>query len=347
MKKTMLSLLSLVAVFGSIFAIPSTTEAGGGPHIKLTSSTGSWNMVEGSTMTVTATAYPVQANIKSMSIYIDFIRVAKCNNQNTCSYQINNQTLGKHSLFVSAIDTDSNYYYINGSYYPPQYFTVTARETAAPTVSIAQKGIAYTNTTSTNGVYISAQAKGTNLKILKITRSDDSNKSVSTSCERMKNLCALGIYPTFDKSEAGKVYYYYAVATDASGHVQYSEKITVKVVLKPASQENTINAPVNTLNPSIIYPNSISADKAFTLRGDAKNTKGIWGIEVRALPSWTTTPIKQRCILNGKPTAASCSMNVDALRGHSGETIKVWSIYWDATTGMGYSSPMQVLTLTR
>lgn len=347
MKKIMISLLSLVAVLGAALALPNTTEAGGGPHIKLTSSNGSWNMLEGDTMTVTATAYPVQANIKSMSIYIDFIRVAKCNNQNTCSYKISNQTLGKHSLFVSAIDTDSNYYYINGNYYPSQYFTVTARETAAPTVTLTQKGTSYTNTTSTNGVYISAQAKGTNLKTLKITRSDDSNKTVSTSCERMKNLCVLGIYPTFDKSEAGKTYYYYAVATDASGHVQYSEKMAIKVILNPTKEQNVVQTPSNTLNPSIIYPNSISADKAFTLRGDAKNTKGIWGIEVRALPSWTTTPIKQRCILNGKPTTASCSMNVDALRGHSGDTIKVWSIYWDATTGMGYSSPMQILTITK
>ncbi len=225
--------------------------------------------------------------------------------------------------------------------------TAEANQTLSE-VTLKANGEARLGSNGTQNFSLDARARGTNLKTLKITRSDDTRKTVSVSCERMQKLCALRIYPSFTSSDSGKTYVYEAVATDANGNIKYSEKVSIKV---PTNTSGTTVPPstVSPLKPTVtVVPNvsEITTVQKLTIKGNATNSNGVWGVEVRALPSWSTTALKNRCILSGKPTTGACELELPAFEGRAGQTVKVWTIYWDAKTGLGYSSEMKTIRIT-
>ncbi len=347
MKKFLVGISSVIALIGSFFAVVSPVQAGGGPHIVLSSSSGSWDIIQGQNMVVSAKVYPETAKIAHIYFYSDNTLIKTCYAINNCSATIVNPSVGKHSLFVFAVDSTGNYYYLNGSYV--QSFNVITQASIIPTANLKSVGTAYVTNTSTAGIFIQAQAKGEQLKTLTITRSDDSSKTISTSCAKTQSLCTLNIYPTFASNEIGKTYLYEAVVTDAAGHKVASNKIKATVVAapKPASTVSNTPSPVQSgLNPVLAAtPSTLGVNQTFNLNGTATNANGVWGVEVRALPSWSNVALRNRCILSNKPTTGSCSMNIGSFAGHVGQSVKVWVIYWDARTGLGYSSEMRTITL--
>lgn len=347
MKKIFLAIASTLAVLGAIFSFSNAVQAGGGPYIALTSKTASWTLTAGQDLTVSAKVYPETAKIAHIYFYSDSTLVQTCTATNNCSATVVNPKLGKHTLFVFAVDSTGNYYYLNGSY--TQSFTVVAPEVTIPTVTLTQTGIAYANTVGTAGVFIEAKAHGVNLTNLKITRLDSDAYYASTKCLNQKTDCKIGEYPTFTKSEVGNTYFYQAIVTDYAGHIVKSKIIPVKVVAKVAPAPTPVTStPHVGLNPVLAAtPATLGVNQTFNLSGTATNANGVWGVEVRALPSWTNTALRNRCILSNKPTTGSCSMNVGSFAGHVGQTVKVWVIYWDAKTGLGYSSEMRTITLTK
>jgi hypothetical protein len=348
MKKILIGIASTLALLGAIFSFSNAAQAGGGPYIALSSQSGSWNVTAGENLVVTAKVYPEAAKITQIYFYSDNMLVQTCTAMNSCSATIKNPKIGNHSLFVFAVDSSFNYYYLNGAY--TQKFTVVSPPVATlPTVSLVQTGTAYANTTGTAGVLLQAKAHGTNLSKLQITRLGSDAHTVSTLCINQKTDCTIGEYPAFKTSEIGNVYFYVASVTDAAGHTAYTALLSVKVVAKPAPTPTPVTTtPRVGLNPVLAAtPATLGVNQTFTVNGTATNNNGVWGVEVRALPSWTNTALRNRCILNNKPTTGSCSLNIGSFAGHIGQSVKVWVIYWDAKTGLGYSSEMRTIRITQ
>jgi len=347
MKKILLSMLGVAAFIGLVFAFSNTVEAGGGPHLTITNSNGSWEVREGSRYTFTVNALPVTADMQIIYLYVDGDIVKRCSNTRTCSNTISSVERGTHNIYAVGYDYSGRIYYLNTTNRMQQFTGRSEASSQVSSVTLTRRGEARVGTRGTAGVFLEARARGTNLSTIKITRTDDSRKSVSVSCERMQKVCALGIYPTFTTSDAGKTYVYEAIATDSSGNVKYSQRLSVQVLNANGSTATT------TPNPSGIKPtvtlvpavSTLDEDQKVTVRGNASNRNGIWGMEVRALPSWTNTPITKRCILNNEPTTGSCSMDIGPFDGHDGDSVKVWTIYWDAETGIGYSSEQKTLRI--
>lgn len=337
----------LLTLAMGVFVFSPSVEASGGPHLALTNSENSWQVKEGISYTFKVSALPTTANMQVIYMYLNGEYVNSCVNTTTCSYTIASTKKGEYKIYAVGYDYRGQVYNLTtGS--QTQTLFVKANETPSISeVTLKANGEARIENQGTKNFSLDAKAKGTNLKTLKITREDDTRKTVSASCERMQKLCAVRIYPNFTSSDAGKTYVYQAVATDANGNVKYSEKVSIKV---PTTISGTITPPstVSPLKPTVsITPNvsEISPTQKLTLRGNATNSNGVWGVEVRALPSWSKTALKNRCILSGKPTTGSCELEIGAFEGRSGQTVKVWTIYWDAKTGLGYSSEMKTITL--
>lgn len=346
MKKILLAIASTLAIFGAIFSFSTAAQAGGGPYIALFSDTGSWTITAGENLALRAKVYPEAAKITHIYFYMDNTLVQTCTGMNSCSATITNPKIGEHTLFIFAVDSSFNYYYLNGSY--TQKFTVVS-PVILPSVSLVQSGTAYANTTGTVGVLLQAKAHGTNLTSLKITRLDSDAHTVSTLCINQKTDCTIGEYPTFKTEEIGNTYFYLATVTDAAGHKVSTKLIPVKVVAKPAPTPSPVTpTPQLGLNPVLgATPATLGVNQTFNLNGKATNANGVWGVEVRALPSWSNVALRNRCILANKPTTGSCSMNIGSFAGHIGQTVKVWAIYWDAKTGLGYSSEMRTIRITQ
>lgn len=279
-----------------------------------------------------------------------YINHTSCNLQKTCSYRITpsftSSDVGK-TFYYSADLLDETEYRTRTNVIS---FTVQAKPNSiAPTVEIKSKGTAYVNTSGQNGVYIQAIARGTNLSTIKIIRTDSTGHTVTNPCTNMRTTCAMGIYPTFTAEQAGKTYAYQAIITDSAGRTSVSEVLTVRVVAKNTPTPTaTPSLPQGNLNPVLgTVPSTLGVNQTATISGTATNAHGVWGVEVRALPSWSNVALKNRCILNNKPTTGSCSLNIGSFAGHVGQTVKVWVIYWDARTGLGYTSEMRTITLTK
>ncbi len=341
MKKLFLSIASTLAVLGAIFALSTAAKAGGSPYIALSSQNGSWTVTSPQDLTVSATVFPTTAKITHIYIYSDSGLIQTCTATRQCTATIAHPTIGDHSLFVFAVDSSNAYYYLNGSY--TQKFTVVPAESSLPTVTLTQTGTAYADS-GTGLLLLRAKANGTQLTSLLIHRLDDpKNQVASTQCINQHSDCTIGWYPKFTSEQIGKTYTFQAVVKDAKGHTVTSSNVKITVVAR-----NTPTPQPTGLNPVLgATPSTLAVNQTLTLSGTATNANGVWGVEVRALPSWTNVALRNRCILGNKPTTGSCSMNIGSFAGHVGQSVKVWVIYWDAKTGLGYSSEMQTITLTK
>ncbi len=345
MQKIFSGIVGLVTLAMGAFIFSPSVEAAGGPHLALTNSENSWEVREGIAYTFKVSALPTTANMQVIYMYLNGDYVNSCTNTLTCSYTIASTKKGDHKIYAVGYDYRGQAYSINTAS-QTQSLSVKANDTASISeVTLKANGEARIGSRGTENFSLDAKARGTNLKTLKITREDDTRKTVSASCARMQTLCALRIYPSFTSSDVGKTYVYQAVGTDANGNVKYSEKITIKVgnavSVSPAPTISTFK-PTVTVTPNV---SEMSPNQKLTIRGNASNSNGIWGVEVRALPSWSNTALKNRCILSGKPTTGSCSLDIGTFEGRSGQTVKVWTIYWDAKTGLGYSSEMKTIRI--
>ena len=169
-----------------------------------------------------------------------------------------------------------------------------------------------------------------------------------TTCSYTIKTPSIGKHTISAKAEDSSNRQYY-VNKDSS----FTQTFTVKakkVTPVPTPVKPTPTPAVVNLNPSVtVTPNqvTIKATDSLTVRGDVNNNNGIWGIEVRALPSWSNVAITNRCILGAHPKTGTCSMNTGSFVGHAGQSVKVWTIYWDAKTGYGYASPMKTITIAK
>ncbi len=134
-----------------------------------------------------------------------------------------------------------------------------------------------------------------------------------------------------------------AEAIDAAGQITYSPIYQVKNV--------SSNPPSQTAPTVSVWTNgnvtSLSEDKALVVYGEAKSSNGVWGVEVRAQPSWNSDPIVRRCIMSNKNvTTGACNLSIGPFKGHANGTVKVWTIAWDSKTGMGGSSETKTIQIT-
>lgn len=348
MQKIISGIVGFATLAMGIFVFSPSVEAGGGPHLALTNSENSWEVKEGISYTFKVNALPTTANMQIIYLYLNGEFVNSCANTLTCSYTIASTKKGEHKIYAVGYDARGQVYSINTSNQTQSLFVKSSETVNISEVTLKANGEARIGSNGTQNFSLEARARGTNLKTLKITRSDDTRKTVSVSCERMQKLCALRIYPSFTTSDSGKTYVYEAVATDANGTIKYSEKVSIKV---PTNTSGTTVPPstVSPIKPTVtVVPNisEITPAQKLTVKGNATNSNGVWGVEVRALPSWSTTALKNRCILSGKPTTGACELELPAFEGRAGQTVKVWTIYWDAKTGLGYSSEMKTIRIT-
>lgn len=347
MKKILFYTATCIAFLALLATASNTAKASTNEYITLTNSKNSWTLVEGTTTTLQMDVHPTNAKITNLYLFLDNKLISRCQGKVHCSYTLTVPKIGKHTLYVYALDSQNHFYFVNGKMDFYQNLVSIAKDNTIPTITLTQKGTAYTETTSTNGIYIQAIARGTNLDTIKIIQTDSTGKTMTNSCANMRSVCSIGIYPTFSADQAGKTYTYKAVITDAAGHSVVSELLTVHVLAK--TNQNTVT-PVasHSLQPTLgTTPTTLGVNQSSTVNGTATNANGVWGVEVRALPSWSNTAITKRCILANKPTTGSCSMNIGSFAGHIGQSVKVWVIYWDAKTGLGYSSEMRTITLTK
>ncbi len=143
---------------------------------------------------------------------------------------------------------------------------------------------------------------------------------------------------------AGKNFSVWAEVTDAAGQQTVSRKYNFKVV--PATSTPTRTSPVvQTTLPNNVT--SLAEDKSIIVSGKATSPTGVWGVEVRAQPSWTNEPIVRRCIMSSKTiSVGTCDMNLGPFRGRANGTVKVWTIAWDGQSGMGGSSETKTIKIT-
>lgn len=348
MQKIISGIAGLATLAMGIFVFSPTVQASGSPHLTLTNSENSWEVKEGIAYTFRVNALPTTSTMQVLYLYLNGEFVNSCSNTLTCSYTIASTKKGEHKISAIGYDYRGGAYSLNTPN-QIQILTVKTTETAKISeVTLKSNGEARLGSNGTQNFSLDARARGTNLKTLKITRSDDTRKTVSVSCEKMNTLCALRIYPSFTSSDSGKTYVYEAVATDANGNIKYSEKVSIKVPTTASGTNTPPTSIVSPLKPTVtVVPNvsEITPTQKLTIKGNATNSNGVWGVEVRALPSWSTTALKNRCILNGKPTTGACELELPAFEGRAGQTVKVWTIYWDAKTGLGYSSEMKTIRI--
>lgn len=348
----------ILAIVGLFFAFSSKAEAATETYVELTNSKNTWTVEEGTDLTLYFKTFPREDKEK---YHIGFNGFENGRMVDYCyapesgcgTYELKNLKKGTYRIFYSLtkhepIAGTTNRYLPKTIYTGVDKYIIVQEKGQLANISevtLKANGEARIDSNGTKNFSLDATAKGTNIKTLKITREDDAQKTVSASCARMQTLCSLRIYPGFTSSDAGKTYVYQAVGTDANGNIKYSEKITVKVGnLLSGSPVPTLS----TLKPTVtVTPNvsEISPTQKLTIKGNATNSNGVWGVEVRALPSWSNTALKNRCILSGKPTTGSCELEIGAFEGRSGQTVKVWTIYWDAKTGLGYSSEMKTIKI--
>lgn len=134
-----------------------------------------------------------------------------------------------------------------------------------------------------------------------------------------------------------------ATVVDAAGQVTASPVYNMTLL--------AVDTPTQTAPTVTVWTNnnvtSLQEDKSVVVYGEAKSPNGVWGVEVRALPSWSNEPIVRRCIMSNKTvTTGTCNVNIGPFRGHAGGTVKVWAIAWDTKTGMGGSSDAKYVTVT-
>lgn len=92
--------------------------------------------------------------------------------------------------------------------------------------------------------------------------------------------------------------------------------------------------------------NSLREDQKITVYGRATDTDGVWGLEVRVQPSWRSTPLVKRCILPRNSTEGNCQITVGPFPNRAGQSLKVWTIAWDAKNGKGSNSGETKVTIT-
>lgn len=153
--------------------------------------------------------------------------------------------------------------------------------------------------------------------------------------------CSLDI--TGLQQYTGRSFSVWAVATDAAGQKTTSQTYSFTVT-------NSVTPPQQTAPTVTVWTSnnvtSLQEDKSVVVYGEAKSPNGVWGVEVRALPSWSSEPIVRRCIMSNKTlTTGTCNLTLGSFRGHAGGTVKVWAIAWDTKTGMGGSSDAKYFTI--
>lgn len=135
----------------------------------------------------------------------------------------------------------------------------------------------------------------------------------------------------------------WAVVVDSNGNRIQSATKTVRILNSstPSPTAPTVSVWTNS------NVTSLQEDKSVTVYGEAKSSNGVWGVEVRAQPSWSSDPIVKRCIMsNKKVTTGTCNLSIGPFKGHANGSVKIWAIAWDTKTGMGGSSETKTLQIT-
>lgn len=138
----------------------------------------------------------------------------------------------------------------------------------------------------------------------------------------------------------GRTFKVYATVTDQNWNSVTSYAYSMKVrgyVQTVPTVETTVSG-----NASMLRE-----DQSITITGKASNASGIWGMEVRAQPSWSSEMISKRCVSSNQYVQnATCTLSIGPFYGHAGESVKVWSIAWAPNDGAGKSSDSKNITIT-
>ncbi len=236
---------------------------------------------------------------------------------------------------------------ISNTYTPPINSVQNISLTSIPTEITSGQSLSVTATASDNDglktivIYAVPQAHGyiygSNINIF--TQSCNVSGTYATCTLSRNNLYGYeGSYLTL-----------YAVAYDQYSNQISTNQYTLKVTGYVAPAPAPVPLPSNpTVSVSTIYADTdVREDRSFNVYGRAAHQSGLWGIEIRALPSWSNDVISKRCVFgNNGTTKGNCTMPVGPFKGHAGQTVKVWTIAWAAENGVGTSSDAKTLTIT-
>lgn len=185
MKKILFSVLGVAAFVGLVFAFSNRVAAGGGPHLTISNSNGSWEVQEGSRYTFTVNALPATADMQIIYMYIDDSFVKQCTNTSTCSHTISSVTRGEHTIYAIGYDYNGRSYQLNTANHTQKFTGKSKDSSEISSVTLTRRGEARVDSRGNAGLFLEARARGTNLSSIKIIRTDDEHKSVSVSCQRM------------------------------------------------------------------------------------------------------------------------------------------------------------------
>ncbi len=167
--------------------------------------------------------------------------------------------------------------------------------------------------------------------------------SAGVECNTGRNSCTVNFSTLIPGAFAGNSVAYYAIVHDTTGNETRTASANVRVAARTTTT-NTTTVPTITFSTS---KTSMTASQTATLNASATSNGGVYAVEIRALPSWTTTVTKKRCTLSGGPRTGTCSLDIGPYIDRTSGTIKVWAIAWDSTSGLGGNSGEKTITITR
>jgi hypothetical protein len=172
--------------------------------------------------------------------------------------------------------------------------------------------------------------------------------SVGINCNTTKTSCTASnvthAFSNINFTDTSPAYYnvpYYAIIKDAAGNETRTASVNVR--LNKPTTTSTRSVPTVTITPS---RTTAGPSNTITLSASATSDGGVYAVEVRALPSWSSVTTKKRCTLSSTPRTGTCSLDIGPYTTRTEGTIKVWAIAWDNASGLGGNSGEKTVTLT-
>ncbi len=167
--------------------------------------------------------------------------------------------------------------------------------------------------------------------------------TAGVECNTSKTVCTLNHSTLIPGVFAGYSVPYYAKIKDTAGNETQTASVSVRVNARTTTPPSTRTVPTVTITPS---RTTASPRNTITLSASASSEGGVYAVEVRALPSWSSVTTKKRCTLSSAPRTGTCSLDIGPYTDRAEGTIKVWAIAWDNTSGLGGNSGEKTVTLT-
>jgi hypothetical protein len=342
-------------LLASMFAGVPAAQADYYPAPSLSISNGNWNPQAGTSVTVNLNG--VQYWNSSIS-YAQILRfVPGKSDELTLRLCSANQTVCDTSFVVPQGTTElqGKIVYQDGRTYVTPRMPLSGwaymGDQTAPKISLTVLPSSTGNDQYATLLATATEEKST-LQNVKIVRVDNGKRTTEKLCTNLQ-YCnfEMNLGYNVTTAEIGKTLWYEAEARDSANNAGYSNRVSITVIpfypsyipmSAPPLNQNFRLPSVDT----IVDKGSLAEDKTMTLYGQAYNENGIWGMEMRAVPSWSNDMIVKTCTFAAGTKSGPCSMTIGPFKGHAGQTVKVYTLAWDAKYGYGNSSYSQLISIT-